>query len=400
MYNVTIIGAGRSGRGMLGELFHRERGCYQVTFVDCDSRLVEGLREQGYYHVTMNDLKKQTAETVKIDGFQLIDAWKQPDAYHESVARADIVLTALLPDAFEDVMDHLSAAIRLRMRLGLETVLPITLGANYVGLYEAYDHGLRSRLNAEETVYFEKHILLVMSIVNRKNLLPETNECLDRYHITGDNKSVLRVEDLPALHKISACPFFFRFEKDLSAAMAIKIWAGNLVQCSMAFVALYYGLDNTYDAAYHPTAARFAYYAAQEGYFGVAREYGLHEDPVERARNQICIFRNESFRDSLHRIAREPLRKMGRNDRFIGPALLCLKYGRTPYFIAKCCAYGFFYRAADDPQSLRMGEEIAYDGIDAVILRYTGLNTAVPEERLLFDLIRNAYYAVDNTELF
>ena len=91
---------------------------------------------------------------------------------------------------------------------------------------------------------------------------------------------------------------------------------------------------------------------------------------------------------------------MGRNDRFIGPALLCLKYGRTPYFIAKCCAYGFFYRAADDPQSLRMGEEIAYDGIDAVILRYTGLNTAVPEERLLFDLIRNAYYAVDNTELF
>lgn len=400
MYSVTIIGAGRSGRGMLGELFQREGGRYRVTFVDCDSALINGLRTQGYYHVTMNNLKEHTQSTVKVEGFELIDAWKQPEAYHESVARADMVLTALLPDAFEDAMDHLATAIRLRMRLGLRTVLPITLGANYVGLYETYRKGLLSRMDPEETAYFEQYILLVMSIVNRKNLLPESDERLDPYHIIGDDKSVLRVEDLPALREAPVCPSFFRFEKNLSAAMAIKIWAGNLVQCSMAFVALRYGLDNTYDAAYHPLASRYAYYAAQEGYWGVSREYGLSEDPIERAVKQVCVFRNETFRDSLHRIAREPLRKMGRNDRFIGPALLCLKYGRTPYFIAKCCAYGFFYRASDDPQSLRMGEEIARDGIEKVILHYTGLDIDVPEEKLLFDLICNAYYEADNTELF
>ena len=45
---VTIIGAGRSGRGMLGEMFYQEKN-YSIVFADIDTGLVQGLAEQGYY---------------------------------------------------------------------------------------------------------------------------------------------------------------------------------------------------------------------------------------------------------------------------------------------------------------------------------------------------------------
>lgn len=390
MYNITIIGAGRSGRGMLGELFNAQGG-YHITFVDNNSALVEGLRKQGFYHVTMSDIKSGEERISRVEGFDIIDAWKQQQAYLESVARADIVCTALLPGAFDDVMDYLAKAIRLRREMGIKAPMHITLGANYVGLPEYFSEGMSRRLSGEDAEYYAKHVRLIMSIVNRKNLLPTADSRLDDYHIIGDNKAVLRVEDVESLRNLEACPQFFRFEKNLSAAMAVKIWGGNLVQCSMAFVALKYGLNNTYDAAYHPISSKYAYYAALEGGYGVAKEYGIEDGGQKTAKSKVAVFRSETFRDSLYRIAREPVRKLGKRDRFIGPALLCLKYGKTPYFIAKCCAYGFFYRNSDDSQSLAMGEDIKDRGIERVIEDYCGLDLRVDDERLLYELILSAY---------
>ena len=49
--HVTIIGSGRSGRGMLGELYDADN--FSITFADIRPDLVEGLKKQGYYTVQM-----------------------------------------------------------------------------------------------------------------------------------------------------------------------------------------------------------------------------------------------------------------------------------------------------------------------------------------------------------
>lgn len=395
MYKATIIGTGRSGRGMLGELFSHEQN-YQVTFADIDGDLVEGLNIQGFYHVTMTNLKTSQSKTNRVEKVQVIDAAKQTKEYIENLAQADIILTALMPEAFDHVIEHLVKAMRLRMKRGVTAAMRITLGANYVGLYEYYDRGFRSLLTPDETEYYQKHVCLIMSIVNRKNLLPTDRQRLDPYHIVGDDKSVLRVEALPEICDWEGCPSFFKPETNLSAAMATKIWAGNLVQCSMAFVALHYGLEDSYQAAHHPLASKYAYYASQEGYFGVSREYGLPPRSPEASRYTVSVFRNEKFKDNLHRIAREPIRKMGRRDRFIGPALLCIKYGKLPYYIALCCAHGFFYYNDTDEQCRKMKEDIEKKGISSVVEEYCQLDIAKDDEKLLFELIVSAYNSISD----
>ena len=193
-------------------------------------------------------------------------------------------------------------------------------------------------------------------------------------------------------------PVFFRLEKNLSAAMVVKIWTGNLVQCSMAFVALSYGITGSYEASMHPVASRYAYYAAAEGYAGVAAQYGLPPRTPEGARQPVTVFRTTSVDDSLFRIVREPIRKLGKNDRFIGPALCAIRHGVTPYYICRSCAYAYLYRNEQDPQSLQLQELLGEKGIRDTVCQISNLDPQIPEEKLVLDLIVNAYLDICGTD--
>ena len=231
--------------------------------------------------------------------------------------------------------------IRLRKQLNINEKVYITLGANYVGLYEHFDEAIKKELNNDELDYYKEYIILVMSIVNRKNLKPFTLRDNDKYFIEGDDKPVLRVER-SAVQSLEPMPKFFKLEDNLSAAMAVKIWSGNVVQCSMAFVALSKGMRKTIEAVYDKESHDLAYQAAIEAIYGVDSEFRIKENIEEKALKSVDVFKNAKFTDDLYRIARQPIRKIGFNDRFIGPARMALKHGKLPVYICKCMAYVFF----------------------------------------------------------
>lgn len=390
---VLIVGAGRSGRGMLGELFDADN--YQIVFADNDSQLVEGLRRQNYYTVQMSDLSTNVNVERRIENFEILDTIKDHEAYIKQIIEADIVCTALKPDAFAQVAMDLAEAVNKINEMKIDKKILVTLGANYVGLYKRFDELIRNALKPELIPVYEAKMCLIMSIVNRKNLLPDArNQTEDPYRIIGDNKPVLRVEDVPELHALKPLPDFFRLEKNLDLAMVYKIWTGNLVQCSMAFVALKDGIEYTNEAAHHPKASPYAYYAAVEGYNGVAAEYGLPPRSEEAAKKTVTIFRNEAFQDSLYRIAREPIRKFGRNDRFLGPAFCCIRHDIVPYYITKCLAYGFFYYNENDEQSIELKKMIEDKGIEQTILKCCDLHLERKEDSIIYQLIVNAYYEI------
>lgn len=134
--SVVIIGAGRSGRGMLGELYYKDKA--RITFADKDAGLTAGLRKQGYYTVKMSNMSSGESRETRVEGFQVLNTVTEHEAYIRSMCQADFISTALMPDAFDQVIGDLAEMIRMRMAAGNEKMLFITLGANYVGLYEYY----------------------------------------------------------------------------------------------------------------------------------------------------------------------------------------------------------------------------------------------------------------------
>lgn len=384
-----IIGSGRSGRGMLGELFYRAG--YSITFADRDPELVEGLRRVGRYTVGMTNLKSGRREEHTVSSFHVVDTQRDRAAYLNLLASVPWVSTALMPEAFDQVILDLAEAAKLRRAQGIQREQFITLGANFVGLKDYCITGLKALLSPEEWSEYSAHSHLVMSIVNRKNLLPKEAAPQDPYRVEGDDKPVLRVETSPALKAAPDRPPFFQLESGLDQAMAIKIWSGNLVQCAMAFVAIQDGLTGTYEASYHPTASRYAFFAAREGYQAVAAEYGLPPRSPQEELAPITLFRTKGFNDSLLRLVRDPIRKLGRNERFIGPALCCIRHQIVPYYITRCCAYVFLYNNPQEDQSVELQRCLQKWGIEQTVQHFCQLNPRQPGERQVWQLIVNAY---------
>lgn len=390
MKEVLIIGAGRSGRGMLGELYDSNN--FNITFADINSDLIKGLEKQGYYTVKMTDIESGNSELRKISNFKTVDVFKDHDEFIKKLATTKYISSALFSEDFDLFSKHIAEAIKYRKDHNIDKTIYITLGANCVGLRQMVIQQVNRYLDTENYQFVDKNVFLVMSIVNRKNLLPEQKERTDdRYLVVGDNKPVLRVDNLKELRNEKDLPKFFILEDNIDAGMAEKIWTGNVVQCSMAFVALSKGMQFTDEAAYDQEASSYAYYASKEAYEGVRQEFNLKPRTEEENRYTVNIFKSNNFRDSLYRIAREPLRKFKRNDRFIGPALCALKHGILPFFITKCLAYGFIYINPEEPDTLKIQKKIKDKGINDAITEICELDLKKTDEKTIHDLILNNY---------
>lgn len=384
-----VIGAGRSGRGMLGELYH---SCgYHVIFADVKTDLVDGLNRVGRYGVRKTSLATGASEEVVVDDFEALDVARDRERYIQALATTTWISTALMPEDFEQVATDVVEAARVRSRMVDPPEQFITLGANCVGLEGIFASQLKRLLEGRPLEQSLTGTHLVMSVVNRKNLLPKTPDASDPYLVVGDDKPVLRVEDLPSLRARADRPAFFALEHGLDAAMAIKIWSGNLVQCTMAFAALSRGRTGTREASWDPLASRLAYYAGDEGYRAVAAEYGLAPRTAGERRRPVEVFRTPSFDDSLLRIVRDPIRKLARNDRLIGPALCCMRHGILPYFITRGCAYAFLYSNESDRQAVELQRTLSKRGIEQSVWDICQLDQKSEDERVVHDLIVAAY---------
>ena len=387
MMNVTIIGAGRTGRGMLGEQFFLEGG-YHLTFADCDSALVEGLRSQGFYTVEKIDFIAGTRSVTHVDGFDVVDTVRERDAYIGALAASDYVATAVFPSSFDRVAQDLADMARLRRLLGRTSSVAVLLGGNYVGLRGYFEAAVSKQLEGDDLAEFERNVVLLTTKANRKITFPD--EYLDdRYALTGDDKPLLLVDDRLPSWDGQPVPLFFQLG-DAETAMAEKIWSDNLVHCSLGFMASCAGYDVVNQAVEDDRIRTLAYYAWLEGRRALEAEYGLPVPDDAATEEMFDKFASPFFKDKIARIVRQPQRKLGRNDRFIGPALLCLHHGITPYFITRAAAYGFCYVDGHEPESIELSQMIAREGISQTVASVCGLDASEEADRTVLDLIVGA----------
>ncbi|MFN2108106.1 MAG: hypothetical protein ACK2UI_00465, partial [Anaerolineae bacterium] len=89
--------------------------------------------------------------------------------------------------------------------------------------------------------------------------------------------------------------------------------------------------------------------------------------------------------DTVVRLARDPLRKLGPKERLVGAARLAEKANITPDALSLAIAAAYHYDNADDPLAVELQRRIAAEGIEAVMADVSGIQADEPLGKLVLE---------------
>jgi mannitol-1-phosphate 5-dehydrogenase len=135
--------------------------------------------------------------------------------------------------------------------------------------------------------------------------------------------------------------------------------------------------------------------ALQETSAMLAAVHGL--DPADLTAYRTTIlerFRNPELVDTVQRVGRQPLRKLSRHERFIGPAAHAAERGIPTSALLAAVAAALAFDDPADEESVRLQQMLREEDADALTSNITGLQPSHP----LFAGVRDAVAARQQQE--
>ena len=117
------------------------------------------------------------------------------------------------------------------------------------------------------------------------------------------------------------------FERELTR----KLFTYNCVNAMVSYIGYLKGYQWLSDAANDSKIAKIALQAGMESSAALVSAYRFDADDQEEwCRRALAKYQDESIRDTIERNARDPVRKLGKFERLLGPINLCKQEG-LPY---------------------------------------------------------------------
>lgn len=163
-----------------------------------------------------------------------------------------------------------------------------------------------------------------------------------------------------------------------------KLLTVNTGHAAIAYLGYARGLATIDAALEDPHVREAASKALEETSLLLAYEHGFDPDELQEYRQKVLArFENPWISDEVTRVARAPIRKLGHDERFVGPALRLLEMGRRPTRLAVVIKALLAFDHQQDAEAVELQETISAEGERAALARYAG----VEEDHLLVDLV-------------
>lgn len=373
------FGAGNIGRGFIG-LILRQNG-YELTFADISDVLIDAIKAKGEYDVIIAD---PTGQKIHVDGVSAVHNIKDADKLKALVKDADLITTAVGPAIVPLIAKTILDGIREKLSQPEIKPLNIIACENAIGATAILKKALFDNLSDIERAKAETFIGFPNSAVDRivpaqsnANLLdvkvePFFEWVVDETQLKGS---------LPRINGV-------HYVSDLIPFIERKLFTVNTGHAVAAYFGLAKGFKTVYDAMMNTEIEASVRAVLKETSRYVTEFYGF--DPAEHQAYVDTIigrFKNPEISDDLERVGRSPLRKISRNDRFVGPAVKLLDMGIEPANIAKAIAAALRFRSENDKESLELTTFVQEHGVREALRKYSSLD----EGSKLIELVEAAY---------
>lgn len=373
------FGAGNIGRGFIGLLLH-EAG-YEVVFADVNSELISALGAASSYKVIEVG---EGARTHTVTRFRAVDSAQSPESLAVELATADIVTTAVGSNVLRFVAPVIAAA--LRDRPAASSALIVMACENAINATDLLRDEIAQQLGDDERARVLDRAVFANTAVDR--IVPAQN--VDSLDVTVEPYFEWVIDATPFEGATPDIPGA-RFVDGLDAYIERKLFTVNTGHATIAYHGFVVGASALADALAHPTV-----HSAVREVLGETRQllvakhgFGPHEQEeyIERI---LARFSNPRLPDTVERVGRQPLRKLGRNERFISPAAQLADRGIAPVALLGAVGAALRFDVSDDEQSVQLRADLAAKSAEQFTRDVYGIEEQHPLFARLVEVTRAA----------
>lgn len=359
------FGAGNIGRGFVGLLLHQ--GGYELVFSDVATALVDAINAADSY--TVHEVGEGGVDTV-VTGFRAIDSGAHPDEVIAEVAGADVVTTAVGPTILRFVAPHVLAALALRDPAS--PPLQVMACENAINATDLLRDEIRT-LAGDAWDALAARAVFANTAVDRIVPAQPAGAGVD---VTVEPFFEWAIERRPFGDRPPAIPGA-HFVDDLAPYIERKLFTVNTGHAATAYFGAQAGVETIAAALSDDTIARRVEAALEETSALLAAVHGL--DPADLAEYRATIlrrFRNPALPDTVWRVGRQPLRKLSRHERFVGPAADAAARGLSVEALVSAMGAALAFDDPEDPQSVDLQRMLRDQDAATLTASVTGLGPA------------------------
>ena len=357
------FGAGNIGRGFVGLVLH-EAG-YELVFSDVNAELVDRLNAAGSYRVI--EVGREAREHL-VDGFRAVNSATHEQDAVAAVAAADIVTCAV----GAGVLRFIAPVIRQGLEARAADAPPLVVMAceNAINATDALRDFVLDGADlalAERAVFANTAGDRIIPAVDAEGVdvvVEDFFEWTIERGPFGDE-----TPDIPGAH----------FVDDLAPFIQRKLFTVNTGHATAAYWGCVEGEESIASALANPKVRGEVERVLGETSELLVALFGFDPDEhrayVERA---VQRFENPELPDTPERIGRQPLRKLGRHERFVQPAHDLAERGLEHGGLLAAMGAALRFDVADDPQAVELQELLGSLPAAEVVERVTGLAPGEP----------------------
>jgi mannitol-1-phosphate 5-dehydrogenase len=153
-----------------------------------------------------------------------------------------------------------------------------------------------------------------------------------------------------------------------------KLYTYNTFQAALAYLGAGRGCKLAVECIADPEIRAEAEGALVEASRALQAEYGFAAGEMDDwMEDVVAQTNNPILGDTVKRLAADPRRKLGREDRLVGPALLAHKHRLQPRHLIRAIAAGLGYADPDDPGAVYVQQRLAFLGLREGVREVCGL---------------------------
>ena len=357
----VIFGAGKIARGFVGHLLFLSG--IEFTFVEKADSLVDLINSRGQY--TVNILGNPEKNTL-VTGAKALK-FSQTEQISRCIAEADCIFDAVGGKNLPELVPYLTAGIELRAKINPKPMNIVTC-ENWKLPADILRNGIRQQISAEYLPFLEENVGITEAVIMR-SAIESTPDLI------AQDPLIVNVQDFwefpyDASRLKAPLPENMICQKpiyEFTGFLERKFYTYNAANGTTSFVGALLGHKYIADAAHDERILQLLDGVYRETATALSKKHNLNFDEQwEFTRTSLRKLQDRNIVDYIERNARDPMRKLGKDDRLVGSARLCMEYGVRPESLAVAIACAMHYAEPSDEFAMELKqvrEEKGYHGI-------------------------------------